>query len=87
MGNNREYNKEQLLCSGPEAIGIMAITMFFVLFPLAGVAVVLISYMIKASWPVWATILLGIISIAVAITIWLTIVGFILGKLGSMREK
>jgi len=75
--------KEQNLCRGPEVVGILAITTFFVFFPLAGVVYAGIAYMVGTSLPVWTTILSGIIMFVLAIAIWLTIVGVILRKIGG----
>jgi len=73
------------LVRGPEVLFVFAITFALVLFPLASVVGGTIVYMIEKPLPIWATILSGIVIGVFAIAIWLTIIGFILGKIGGKK--
>ncbi len=71
------------LREGSEVVGVIAMTFFFVLFPLAAIVYAGTAYMISITFPIWATVILGILMFVVAVIVWLAITGSILGKMGG----
>ncbi|MBA7498643.1 hypothetical protein ES704_01380 [subsurface metagenome] len=71
------------LRDGYEVVGVVVMTSFVVLFPLSAIVYAGIACMINIAFPVWATIILGLLMFAIAVVIWLAIIGAILGRKGG----